>query len=112
MATRIRFSEYFGFTDEEVDVLYRQYLKKTCITRESLRKWYNGYHTATGEKRSYNPRSVVCALTDNQISNYWVSSGKYDSIFTYIRYNIDEIQDNLTLMFAGGNSVRNMQQLC
>lgn len=44
----------------------------------------------------------MCALTDNQISNYWVSSGKYDSIFTYIRYNIDEIQDNLTLMFAVG----------
>ena len=47
MATRIRFSEYFGFTDEEVDVLYRQYLKKTCITRESLREGYDGYHTAT-----------------------------------------------------------------
>lgn len=43
----------------------------------------------------------MCALTDNQISNYWVSSGKYDSIFTYIRYNIDEIQNDLTLMFAG-----------
>ena len=103
MATRIRFSEYFGFTDEEVDVLYQQYLKKTkktYITRESLREWYDGYHTAAGE-RLYNPRSVVCALTDNQISNYWVSSGKYDSIFTYIRYNIDEIQNDLTLMFAG-----------
>ena len=103
MATRIRFSEYFGFTDEEVDVLYQRYLKKTKkthITRESLREWYDGYHTAAGE-RLYNPRSVVCALTDNQISNYWVSSGKYDSIFTYIRYNIDEIQNDLTLMFAG-----------
>lgn len=31
MATRIRFSEYFGFTDEEVDVLYRQYLKKHVL---------------------------------------------------------------------------------
>ena len=59
-----------------------------------------------------NRREEICALTDNQISNYWVSSGKYDSIFTYIRYDIDEIQDNLTLMFAGGNSGRNMQQLC
>ena len=103
MATRVRFSEYFGFSDEEVDMLYQQYLKKTRkpqITRESLREWYDGYHTAAGE-RLYNPRSVVCALTDNQISNYWVSSGKYDSVFTYIRNNIDEIQNDLTLMFAG-----------
>lgn len=103
MATRVRFSEYFGFSDDEVDMLYQRYLKSTKkpqITRESLREWYDGYHTAAGE-RMYNPRSVVCALTDNQLSNYWVSSGKYDSIFTYIRNNIDEIQNDLTLMFAG-----------
>jgi len=103
MATRVRFSEYFGFSDDEVDMLYQRYLKRTKkpqITRESLREWYDGYYTASGE-RLYNPRSVVCALTDNQLSNYWVSSGKYDSIFTYIRNNIDEIQNDLTLMFAG-----------
>lgn len=103
MATKVRFSEYFGFSDEEVDMLYQRYLEKTKkpqITRESLREWYDGYHTAAGE-RLYNPRSVVCALTDNQLSNYWVSSGKYDSIFTYIQYNVDQIQNDLTLMFAG-----------
>ena len=103
MATRVRFSEYFGFSDEEVDMLYRRYLKRTKkpkITRDDLREWYDGYHTAAGD-RLYNPRSVVCALTDNQISNYWVSSGKYDSVFTYIRYNVDEIQNDLALMFAG-----------
>ena len=103
MATRVRFSEYFGFSDEEVNMLYQRYLEKTKkpqITRESLREWYDGYHTAAGE-RLYNPRSVVCALTDNQLSNYWVSSGKYDSIFTYIQYNVDQIQNDLTLMFAG-----------
>lgn len=43
----------------------------------------------------------MCALTDNQLLNYWGSSGKYDSIFTYIQYNVDQIQNDLTLMFAG-----------
>ncbi len=103
MATKVRFSEYFGFSDEEVDELYGRYLKvtkKPQLTRENLREWYDGYHTAGGE-RLYNPRSVVCALTDNQLSNYWVSSGKYDSIFSYIKNNVDEIQDDLALMFAG-----------
>ena len=45
MATRVRFSEYFGFSDEEVDMLYQRYLEKTKkpqITRESLREWYDG----------------------------------------------------------------------
>ena len=103
MATKTRFSEYFGFSDIEVDRLYACYLEKTKnpqITRENLREWYDGYYTATGE-RLYNPRSVICALTDNQLSNYWVSSGKYDSIFQYMKYNVDQIQNDLTLMFAG-----------
>ena len=103
MATKIRFSEYFGFTEEEVDNLYETYLqrtKKPRIGRESLREWYDGYHTAGGE-RLYNPRSVICALTDNQLSNYWVGSGKYDSVFTYIKGNVDKVQDDITLLFAG-----------
>lgn len=49
----------------------------------------------------YNPRSVVCALTDNQISNYWTSSGPYDEIFYYIRNNIEDVCDDLTMMVAG-----------
>ena len=84
-------------------MIYKRYLKNTKkpqISRENLREWYDGYHTAAGE-RLYNPRSVVCALTDNQLSNYWVSSGRYDSIFTYLQYNVDQIQNDLTLMFAG-----------
>ena len=71
MATKIRYSEYFGFLDQEVDRLYEAYQKTTqhpVITREELRGWYDGYHTAAG-KRLYNPRSVVCALTDNQLAN-------------------------------------------
>ena len=82
-------------------MLYQRYLEKTKkpqITRESLREWYDGYHTAAGE-RLYNPRSVVCALTDNQLSNYWVSSGKYDFIFTFIQHNVDQIQKWLYMDF-------------
>ena len=65
-----------------------------------MREWYDGYHTASGQ-RLYNPRSVVCALSDNQLSNYWVSSGKYDSVFSYVKNNIDDVQEALVLMFAG-----------
>src|SRR5699024_7110835 len=66
MATKIRYSEYFGFLDSEIDMLYERYTKNTVnprITRQELKEWYDGYHTASGE-RLYNPRSVVCALSD------------------------------------------------
>lgn len=95
MATKIKYSEYFGFLDGEVDTLYRTYRETTPqpkITREDLHSWYDGYHTAAG-LRIYNPRSVVCALTDNQLANYWTNSGPYDEIFYYIRGNIDAVRD-------------------
>ena len=38
MATRVRFSEYFGFSDEEVDVLYDRYLKNTKKTTDYQRE--------------------------------------------------------------------------
>ena len=103
MATKIKYSEYFGFLDCEVDTLYRTYRETTPqpkITREDLHSWYDGYHTAAG-LRIYNPRSVVCALTDNQLANYWTSSGPYDEIFYYIRGNIDAVRDDMALMTAG-----------
>ena len=103
MATSVKFGEYFGFLDEEVDRLYEIYKRETKnprIKREELALWYDGYHTAAGG-RMYNPRSVVCALTDNQISNYWTGSGPYDEIFYYIRNNIEDIRDDLALMVSG-----------
>jgi len=45
----------------------------------------------------YNPRSVVCSLTDNQISNYWTSSGPYDEIFYYIRNNVEGVRNDLVV---------------
>lgn len=103
MATKVKFGEYFGFSDREVDRLYKIYLTKTLkprITREELAFWYDGYHTAAGG-RIYNPRSVICALTDNQISSYWTGSGPYDEIFYYIRNNIEDVRDDLAMMISG-----------
>lgn len=102
MATKIKFGEYFGFLGTEVDRLFDIYIQNTpspTITREQLTLWYDGYHTAAGE-RIYNPRSVICALTDNQISNYWTGSGPYDEIFYYIQNNIDAVRDDLALLIS------------
>lgn len=103
MATREKYSEYFGFTDSETDDLYHRYLRVTAkpnITRSELKWWYDGYQTASGT-RLYNPRSVVGALSDNQLGSYWTSSGPYDEIFYYIDHNVDAVRDDLALMVSG-----------
>ena len=102
MAVSEKFSEYFGFSDAEVDRLYEIYQKETNVikfSRKDLRIWYNGYCTATG-KRLYNPRSIVLALTDNQLRNYWTGSGPYDELFYYIQNNIADVREELVLMVA------------
>ena len=104
MTTEQRFSEYFGFTDEEVDVLYLRYIENCAstkmVTREDLREWYDGYHTRKGE-RLYNPRSIVLSLSNNNTGNYWTSSGPYDEIFYYIENNIADVREDLALMVSG-----------
>ena len=104
MTAEQRFSEYFGFTDEEVDTLYERYLENEVspkmVTRDDLRMWYDGYHTRIGE-RLYNPRSIVLSLSNNNTGNYWTSSGPYDEIFYYIENNIADVRDDLALMVSG-----------
>lgn len=104
MASEERFSEYFGFTEQEVDLLFERYQKQKKqpeqVTREGLKSWYDGYHTKAGE-RLYNPRSVVLSLSNNNLGNYWTSSGPYDEIFYYIQNNVDAVRDDLVLMVSG-----------
>ena len=112
MACKEKYSEYFGFLDEEVDQLYDIYKKITKnpkILRSELKEWYDGYRAAAGDYL-YNPRSVVCALRDNQLANYWTSSGTYDSIFNYIKGNIADVRNDLVLMVAGERVSAKMQQ--
>ena len=103
MASEEMYSDYFGFTESEVDDLYSRFLGNQSdpqVTREGLRIWYDGYHTRSGE-RVYNPRSVVLSLTNNNLGNYWTSAGPYDEIYYYINHNVAEVRDDLAQMIAG-----------
>lgn len=103
MATEELFGDYFGFTETEVDDLYAKYMANQVnpsVTREGLRIWYDGYHTKRGE-RVYNPCSVVAALTNNNLGNYWTSAGPYDEIFYYIEHNTAAVRDDLAMMVSG-----------
>lgn len=103
MATEEKYSEFFGFTESEVDKLFTKYLtlnEQHKISREDLRMWYNGYHTQSGG-RVYNPRSVIASLTNNNLGNYWTSSIPHDEIFRYIEQNIDIVRDDIAVMISG-----------
>ncbi len=84
-------------------MLFNRFLarqKNPGITREDLKTWYDGYSVKSGEN-IYNPRSIVAALTNNNLGNYWTSSGPYDEIYYYISHNTDAVRDDIARMVSG-----------
>ncbi|MCI5727859.1 MAG: ATP-binding protein [Clostridium sp.] len=70
------YSEYFGFTQEEVNAILKYYKKED--KEEIVKKWYNGY--VFGESNVYNPWSVIKYLYDAIASkhafplSYWANT--------------------------------------
>ncbi|MCD7745424.1 MAG: AAA family ATPase [Lachnospiraceae bacterium] len=112
MASKAKYSGYFGFTDVEADELYQRYRsvqKEQGLSREDLADWYGGYQTYSGI-RLYNPRSVVGALGDNQTGSYWTSSDPDEEFSYYVNENIGEIRDEISQMIAGGQVCAHVQE--
>ena len=66
------YSEHFGFTEPEVNVL----LEQTGFTSQGtvIKAWYNGY--MCGDTTLYNPWSIICCLSrKGALQPYWVQTG-------------------------------------
>lgn len=88
------FEKYFGFTEEEVTALCKQ---QTALTLEDVSEWYDGYQIRDGG-RIYNPSSVVCALEDGVCRSYWTTTGKMDEVLFFLKYNINEVKEDVIKM--------------
>ncbi|MEO1219660.1 MAG: AAA family ATPase, partial [Bacteroidota bacterium] len=66
------FATSYGFTQQEVNELFKQV--PTSTTLERVKYWYNGYKF--GEEVLYNPWSIMCCLeTEGVLDTYWIDSG-------------------------------------
>lgn len=90
------FEEYFGFTQEEVEMLCARQSK---LSLAEISEWYNGYIAEDGG-RIYNPRSVVLALINGKCQNYWTRTGKMDEVLFFLKYNIGEVRDDVVRMVS------------
>ncbi|MDD5795072.1 MAG: AAA family ATPase [Clostridiales bacterium] len=91
------YSDYFGFTVEEVKDLCKRNGK---MSFNEITEWYNGYLDCYGNSL-YNPRSVVSALNDNYCQSYWTNTGRMDEVLFYLKYNIAEVRDDVIEMVSG-----------
>lgn len=86
------FSEYFGFTPEEVQQLCHQY--GVIDKYEEICKWYDGYRF--GESEIFNPWSVINYFANKcKAKPYWVSTSSNDIIGELIEQATPEICERL-----------------
>ena len=72
-----RYSDCFGFTQEEVDLALKQsdlqYLSK------DIKAWYNGYHI--GDSQIYNPWSIASCIDEKvSLKPYWINTSDNELI--------------------------------
>ena len=89
-------TEYYGFTEEEVRGLCKEY----DMDFDTTKAWYNGY--LIDGKHMYNPNSVVQSMMDRDFDSYWRNTSSFASINTFITMNYAGLKDDIMTMLAGG----------
>ena len=96
MLSSKQLTPYFGFTEDEVKALCRQY----GMEFESVKAWYNGY--LIDGRHMYNPNSVYQSMLDSSLESYWKNTSAFSTINKYIALNFDGLKDDIMTVLAGG----------
>lgn len=96
------YSQYFGFTEQEVKQITDYYGLSNRIG--TLKKWYDGY--TFGETEIYNPWSVLKYIQDSLSGNnipdtYWVNTSSNSIIHELIVKSDRKIRDDIEKLITG-----------
>lgn len=89
-------AEFVGFTEDEVQVLCKQY----GMNIKEMQSWYDGYHFAN-DVSAYNPKSVVSSLELKRYGNYWNRTETFEALRDYIDMNFEGLKDDVLSMMVG-----------
>jgi hypothetical protein len=93
-----RLAEYVGFTESEVKALCESY----DMDFEEVKRWYDGY--SFGRIKSiYNPNSVMEAVTNDEIADYWTQTESYEALKVYIDMDFDGLKESIVQMLGGAH---------
>lgn len=94
-----RFSQYFGFTADEVREMARYYNAEEKF--EEICEWYDGYRF--GNSEIFNPWSVINYFSDDcQPRPFWENTADNTIIRDILEIADDEIIAQLNVMLQGG----------
>ncbi|MCD8148551.1 MAG: ATP-binding protein [Clostridiales bacterium] len=95
MTSPAKLAKYVGFTQEEVKALCRDH----HMDFDEMSAWYDGY-SFSRIQHVYSPNSVMNAVQDEEIQNYWKKSETFESLKQYIEMNFDGLKDAIILMLG------------
>ena len=90
-------AEYVGFTEEEVVHVCDEHK----MSFSDMKHWYDGY-SFDEIGHIYCPNSVIEALNNRKIRNYWTKTETYELLMSYIAMNFDGLKQKIVDMLAGG----------
>lgn len=99
-----RFSQFFGFTQGEVDRILEDADRKE--SGETIRTWYDGY--VFGNTPVYCPWDVVnhvAALLDRRTArpkNYWKNTSHNGILLTFVKRTDFDVSDKFEVLMNGG----------
>ena len=111
--TNRRFSQYFGFTDQEVRELLEYYGCAHCY--EAVREWYDGYQF--GSTNVYCPWDVLNYCDsfygegEEMPQNYWINTSGNDIIRTFIQMSEKSFaRHEMEQLVSGGTVAKEIRQ--
>ena len=104
MTDQFELEEYTGFTQREVKELCGRY----GMDFSQIGSWYDGYQFRQS-RHIYNPRSVVMAMQNRVLSNYWTSTETYDALKIYMDLDFDGLKADIARMLGGERVQVNIQ---
>jgi len=101
--TEIEFSQYFGFTQAEVEKLAMEYDLSDRLPE--MKKWYDGY--LFGKTEIYNPWSIIqyisSAVAGNEISckPYWINTSSNSIVHELVSKSNEQTKKKIEALIAG-----------
>ena len=96
------FTEYFGIMENEVEKSLEDFDLKYELN--DVQKWYNGY--LFGEKKVYNPWSIINFLNRGNLKSYWVNTSGNGLINLYLQKLKNDVFDDFSKLLNKENILK------
>ena len=98
------FTEYFGIMENEVEKSLEDFDLEYELN--DVQKWYNGY--LFGERKVYNPWSIINFLNRGNLKSYWVNTSENGLIKLYLQKLKNDVFDDFSKLLNKENILKSI----